>query len=182
VSTLEKQNASLEKQNASLIASSQETQRQYDELVRGLSREVAKGQLQVRQYKNMLSVDLAEQLFFDSGSATLKAGGKDVLKTVGEALKGYENKIIRVVGHTDNVPVAKGQFTSNWELSAARATTVVRFLQEVGVAPERMIAAGRGEYSPVAPNDTPEGRQKNRRIELMLVDQSLADELAKPGK
>jgi chemotaxis protein MotB len=67
-------------------------------------------------------------------------------------------------------------------LSVARATTVVRFLQDVGVTPERMIAAGRGEYSPVAPNDTPEGRQKNRRIEIMVIDQSLADELAKPGK
>jgi chemotaxis protein MotB len=179
VSALQKQNASLEKQNASLIANSQETQKQYDELVRGLSREVAKGRVQVKQYRNMLSMDLAEQIFFDSGSATLKSGGKDVLKTVGEALKGYENKIIRVVGHTDNVPVAKRQFPSNWELSVARATTVVRFLQEVGVAPERMIAAGRGEYNPLAPNDTPEGRQKNRRIELMLIDQRLADEMAK---
>jgi chemotaxis protein MotB len=172
----------LEKQNASLITNSQETQKQYDALVQGLSKEVEKGQLQVRQYRNMLSVDLAEQIFFDSGSATLKEGGKDVLKKVGGALKGYENKIIRVVGHTDNVPVLKSPFPSNWDLSVARATTVVRFLQEVGVPPERMIAAGRGEYNPVAPNDTPEGRQKNRRIEIMLIDQSLADELAKPGK
>ena len=179
VSVLQKHNLSLEKQNASLIANSQETQKQYDELVRGLSREVAKGRVQVKQYRNMLSMDLAEQIFFDSGSATLKSGGKDVLKTVGEALKGYENKIIRVVGHTDNVPVAKSQFPSNWELSVARAATVVRFLQEVGVAPERMIAAGRGEYDPLAPNDTPEGRQKNRRIELMLIDQRLADEMAR---
>jgi chemotaxis protein MotB len=171
---------SLEQEKASLLAASQQTQKQYDALVQGLSKEVEKGQLQVRQYKNMLSVDLAEQIFFDSGRATLKAGGKDVLKKVGEALKGYENKIIRVVGHTDNVPVAKSlrtTFPSNWELSVARATNVVRFLQDVGVPPERMIAAGRGEYDPVAPNDTPEGRQKNRRIEIMLIDQSLASEL-----
>jgi chemotaxis protein MotB len=171
-----------EKQKASLATASEQQQKQYDALVQGLSKEVEKGQLQVRQYRNMLSVDLAEQIFFDSGSAALKAGGKDVLKTVGGALKGYENKIIRVVGHTDNVPVSKSQFASNWELSVARATTVVRFLQEVGVPPERMIAAGRGEYNPVAPNDTPEGRQKNRRIEIMLIDQSLADELARPDK
>ncbi len=78
-SALERQNASLEKQNALLIATSQETQKQYDELVRGLSWEVAKVQFQMRQYKHMLSVDLAEQIFFDSGSATLKAGGKEVL-------------------------------------------------------------------------------------------------------
>jgi chemotaxis protein MotB len=130
----------------------------------------------------MLAVDLAEQIFFDSGRATLKAGGKDVLKKVGEALKGYENKIIRVVGHTDNVPVAKSlqsTFPTNWELSVARATNVVRFLQDVGIPPERMVPSGRGEYDPVASNDTAEGRQKNRRIEIMLIDKNLANEMGK---
>jgi chemotaxis protein MotB len=132
----------------------------------------------------MLSVDLAEQIFFDSGRAALKAGGKDVLKKVGEALKAYENKIIRVVGHTDNVPVAKSlqsTYPSNWELSVARATNVVRYLQEVGVPPERMVPSGRGEYDPVAPNDTPEGRQKNRRIEIMLIEKSLESEMTRTG-
>jgi len=150
--------------------------------VKGLASEVEQGQLQVKQYKNMLSVDLAEQIFFDSGRATLKAEGKKVLKKVGEALKGYENKIIRVVGHTDNVPVAKslqGAFPTNWELSVARATNVVRFLQDVGVPPERMVASGRAEYDPVAANDTPEGRQKNRRIEIMLIDKSLVSEMTR---
>jgi chemotaxis protein MotB len=176
---------SLEQEKASLAASSQQSQKQYDELVQNLSKEVEKGELQVKQYKNMLSVDLAEQIFFDSGKATLKKGGKDVLKKVGDALKGYENKIIRVVGHTDNVPVAKAlrkTFPSNWDLSVARATNVVRFLQEVGIPPERMIAAGRAEYDPVAPNDTPEGRQKNRRIEIMLIDKSLASEMTKTDR
>lgn len=189
VSSLEQQNAaaqekvgSLEQEKASMAASSQQSQKQYDELVQNLSKEVEKGELQVKQYKNMLSVDLAEQIFFDSGKATLKKGGKDVLKKVGDALKGYENKIIRVVGHTDNVPVAKSlqkTFPSNWDLSVARATNVVRFLQEVGIPPERMVAAGRAEYDPVAPNDTPEGRQKNRRIEIMLIDKNLVSEMRK---
>jgi chemotaxis protein MotB len=182
IAALQERANACEKQKASLITTSQQTQKQYEALTAGLAKEVEKGQIKVRQYKNMLSVDLAEQVFFDSGSATLKAEGKDVLKKVGESVKGYENKIIRVVGYTDNVPVSKSAFASNWELSVSRATTVVRFLQEVGVAPERMIAAGRGEYNPVAPNDTPEGRQKNRRIEIMLIDQSLADELARPDK
>jgi chemotaxis protein MotB len=182
IAALQDRVSELEKQNDSLVKSTQETKKQYDALVQGLSKEVEKGQLQVRQYRNMLSVDLAEQIFFDSGSATLKEGGKAVLKKVGGALKGYENKIIRVVGHTDNVPVLKSPFPSNWDLSVARAITVVRFLQDAGVPPQRMIAAGRGEYDPVAPNKTPEGRQKNRRIEIMLIDKSLADELARPGK
>jgi chemotaxis protein MotB len=182
--TMEQQVGSLEKEKASLMAASQQQQKQYEALVQGLSQEVEKGQLQVKQYKNMLSVDLAEQIFFDSGKAALKKEGKAVLKKVGEALKGYENKVIRVVGHTDNVPVAKSlqaTFPSNWELSVARATTVVRFLQEVGIPPERMIPSGRGEYDPVAPNDTPEGRQKNRRIEIMLIEKSLASEMSKPA-
>ncbi len=180
----QQQVSSLEQEKASLMASSQQTQKQYEALVQDLSKEVEKGELQVKQYKNMLSVDLAEQIFFDSGRATLKKGGKDVLKKVGDALKGYENKIIRVVGHTDNVPVAKSlqaTFPSNWELSVARATNVVRFLQEVGVPPERMVPSGRSEYDPVAPNDTPEGRQKNRRIEIMLIDKSLASEMTRTG-
>ncbi len=177
----QQQVAALEQQKASLMASSQQQQQQYDALVQNLSREVEKGQLQVKQYKNMLAVDLAEQIFFDSGKATLKKGGKEVLKKVGDALKGYENKIIRVVGHTDNVPVAKSlqaTFPTNWELSVARATNVVRYLQEVGVPPERMIPSGRAQYDPVASNDTPEGRQKNRRIEIMLIDKSLVSEMS----
>ncbi len=182
--SMQEQVGFLEQQKAALLAASQQRQQQYDALVKDLSKEVEKGQLQVRQYKDMLTVDLAEQIFFDSGRATLKAGGKEVLKKVGAALKGYQDKIIRVVGYTDNVPVAKslqGKFPTNWELSVARATNVVRFLQDVGVPPERMVASGRGEYDPVASNDTPEGRQKNRRIEIMLIDRSLENEMSKPA-
>ncbi len=83
------------------------------------------------------------------------------------------------------MPIAKATqsiYPTNWELSVARATNVVRFLQDVGIPPERMVAAGRGEYSPIASNDTPEGRQKNRRIEIMLIDQGLAEELSKSQK
>lgn len=179
--TLQEQIAALEKAKQALEASSQQNQAQYDALVKKLSAEVEQGQLQVRQYKNMLSVDVAEKIFFDSGRAELKESGKEVLAKVGEALKSYNDKVIRVVGYTDNVPIAKSMqriFPSNWELSVARATNVVRFLQGAGVPPERMVAAGRGEYSPIAENDTPEGRQKNRRIEIMLIEQAAADELA----
>ena len=107
------------------------------------------------------------------------------MKTVGEALKGYENKVIRVVGHTDNVQIAKSlqkTFPTNWELSVARATTVVRFLQEVGISPDSLIASGRGEYEPLASNDTEEGRKQNRRIEIILIDKSLTKEMEKSIK
>ena len=191
---LQSQRAALEKQQADLRAEVENLQRQksqletanvqtksqYDGLIQNLNAEVQKGQLQVRQYKDMLTVEVAEQLFFDSGKATLKDTGKEVLKKVGEALKGYEDKIVRVVGHTDNVPIGKSmqsQFASNWELSSARATTVVRALEAAGVPPDRLAASGRAEYSPVASNDDPDGRKRNRRIEITLIDKNLAQEL-----
>ncbi len=183
ITKLQEEIAALERQKTALQTTSEQRQAQYDALVQKLSAEVKQGQLQVRQYQNMLSVDVAEQIFFDSGRAALKESGKVVLKKVGEALKSYENKIIRVVGYTDNVPIAKTLqqvYPTNWELSVARATNVVRYLQDVGIEPERMVASGRGEYAPVASNDTAEGRQKNRRIAIMLIDQSLAEELSKP--
>ena len=172
---------SLEQEKSQLQAAGQQKQTQYDALVANLTDEVKKGELQVRQYRDMLTVDVAEQLFFDSGRADLKDTGKAVLKKVGEAVKGYEDKVIRVVGHTDNVPIKTKAFPSNWELSVARATTVVRYLQEVGVPPERMVASGRAEYQPVSDNDTADGRKKNRRIEITLIDRKLVEE-AGPGK
>ncbi len=178
---LRRQIDALEQQKAQLLTASQQTLSQYDSLVRNLTEEVKKGELQVRQYKDMLTVDVAEQLFFDSGRANLKDTGKAVLKKVGEALKGYDDKVIRIVGHTDNVPITKSLqkvFPSNWELSVARATTVVRYLQEVGIPPERMVASGRAEYQPIAENDSAEGRKKNRRIEITLIDRNAAQEAA----
>jgi len=167
----------LARQKAQLEAANQQSKSQYDGLVRNLTEEVKKGELQVRQYKDMLTVEVAEQLFFDSGRAALKESGKAVLSKVGEALKGYPDKVIRVVGHTDNVPISTAQFPSNWELSAARATTVVRFLQAAGVPPDRLVSSGRAEYSPVSANDDADGRRKNRRIEITLIDRNLAQEV-----
>ncbi|MBL8023001.1 MAG: OmpA family protein [Elusimicrobia bacterium] len=156
----------------------------YNELVSRLSSEVNEGKLQVRKFKDMLSVDVAEKIFFASGSASLKKEGEAVLLKVGEALANFSDKNIRVVGHTDNVPVSKrSPFSSNWELSVMRATTVVRFLQEKAhLSPESLIASGQGEYQPIASNETAEGRQKNRRIEIMLLDKSLVEAIEKSSE
>lgn len=173
---LRARNEALEGERMKLLEASKQSQAQYDSLARELNQEVQKGQLQVRQYKDMLTVDVAEQLFFDSGRATLKETGKAVLKKVADAIKPYDDKAIRVVGHTDNVPISgalQKTYASNWELSAARATTVVRFLQESGIEPERLVATGRAEYAPIAENDSSEGRQKNRRIEITLINKNL---------
>jgi chemotaxis protein MotB len=174
---LQQANTDLAKEKEDLQKAKSDTTSQYDSLVNQLQQEVQEGQLKVTQYKNMLTVDVAEKIFFDSGSAKLKKTGKAVLKKVADALKNYKDKAILVVGHTDAVPVSKSFqdiFPSNWELSALRATNVVHFLQdEGGIEPERLIASGRSQYSPVAPNDTAEGRKKNRRIEISLIDKSL---------
>jgi chemotaxis protein MotB len=172
IDRLNTQTASLTAERDSLQKTHEQTVSQYDAVVSELSQEVEKGNLQVRQYKNMLTVDVAEQIFFDTGSYTLKKSGQEVLKKVGDAMANYPDKAIRVVGHTDNVPFKSGKW-SNWELSVMRATTVLRFLQDVSkIEPQRLVAAGRSEFDPVASNDTPEGRQKNRRIEITLLDKS----------
>ena len=173
---LESQKKSLSDERDAMKKTHEQTVTQYDAVVGKLSQEVNKGNVQIRQYKNMLTVDVAEKIFFDLGSATIKPSGQVVLKKVGDALAAYQDKVIRVVGHTDNVPL-KGRIT-NWELSAMRATHVVRFLQdECKLDPHRLVATGRSEYQPVAANDSPEGRQKNRRIEITIMDKNLADSM-----
>jgi len=177
------QAALLAAQQDSLRAAQEQTVTKYDEVVKQLSSEVQSGNLKITQYKNMLTVDVAEKLFFASGSASLKQSGQDVLHKVSDAISGYPAKIIRVVGHTDSVALNKNaRFASNWDLSVMRATNVVRFLQDqCHIAPERLIAAGRGPYQPVADNSTPEGRQKNRRIEIMLIDKGMVDSMGGPA-
>jgi chemotaxis protein MotB len=177
-SELEKATQELADQKKALEAGQQESTKAYENLVGDLKQELSDGMVKITQYKNKLSVDVAEKIFFNSGKAAIKESGREVLRRVGNALKGIKDKQIRVEGHTDNVPVAKNYqqiFPTNWELSVIRATNVVRFLQdEVGIAPELLMAVGHGEYQPIAPNDTADGRKKNRRIEILLQDKEAA--------
>jgi chemotaxis protein MotB len=161
-----------EKEKADLLAREQQNKATYDQLMSQLKKEVSEGQVAIQQYEDKLTVNVAEKIFFDSGSAELKPGGKELLKKFGRIVKGLSDKWIRVEGHTDNVPIAKPlqpTYPTNWELSAARAITVVRFLQEhAGVPPKMLMAAAFGQYQPIAPNDTAANKQKNRRIEIVL--------------
>jgi chemotaxis protein MotB len=167
----------MEKEKADLLAREQQTKVTYDQLMAQLQKEVSEGQVAIQQYEDKLTVNVAEKIFFDSGRATLKPGGKEVLKRLGGVIKGLTDKVVRVEGHTDNVPIAKPLrriYPTNWELSAARATTVVRFLQEsAGVPPQMLVAAAYSEYHPIVPNDTPENKQKNRRIEIALQNKDV---------
>lgn len=114
-------------------------------------------------------VSLSEQLLFPSGSAAVEPKGREALAQLAKVMTGNAEISMMVEGHTDNVPIKKGRFTDNWDLSTARATSIVRILQEAGLPPQRVTAAGRGEYMPVADNSTPEGRQRNRRTEIILI-------------
>jgi chemotaxis protein MotB len=145
----------------------------YDQLVGNLKDEIQAGQVKITQLAGRLSVNMVDKILFDSGEAVIKTDGQKVLQHVGEVLAKMADKDIRIEGHTDDIPISpslKDRFASNWELSTARATAVVRYLQDkTGIPPERLIAAGYGQYHPIAPNDTPAGREQNRRIEIVLV-------------
>ncbi len=144
----------------------------YDSLVGQMKKEIAAGQVQITQLKDRLTVNMVEKVLFDSGSAVIKKNGRKVLDRVAGILKNVKDQQIKVEGHTDNVPIGAAltsQFPTNWELSTARATTVVRYLQDQGVDPALLSAEGYAEYRPVASNDTEEGRAKNRRIEIVLI-------------
>jgi len=153
----------------------QRLQQTYDELVAGMKSEIEDGKIKITQMADRLSVRLVDRILFPSGEAGITAEGVKVLQRVGNVLKTTQNKIIRVEGHTDNVPISsrlEKEFPTNWELSMARASNVVRFLQEkVGIEPTRLQAVGLSEYQPVAPNETASGRSQNRRIEIALLPQ-----------
>jgi chemotaxis protein MotB len=143
-----------------------------DELVSELQQEIADRQVQVERIRDRLRLDLVDEILFDSGRATLNPAGVDVLTKVGAVLKRAQGRSVEVQGHTDDRPIRGAlseRFPSNWELSAARATNVVRFLQdEAGLDPGRLSATGYAEHQPRASNETPEGRRQNRRIEILL--------------
>jgi chemotaxis protein MotB len=148
----------------------------YDTLVADMKKEIDEGQIKITRMADRLSVSMVDRILFPSGEAEITPAGLKILERVGKVLKNTKNKIIRVEGHTDNVaikPLLQKQFPTNWELSAARATNVVRFLQEkVGVDPARLQAIGMSEYHPVASNATVAGQSLNRRIEINLMPET----------
>ena len=144
----------------------------YKELNQQLEAEVKSDQVQIQQLQNQLKVILVDQILFPEGGWELGWKGKETLDKIIPTLKKLKNERINVEGYTDNVPIGpelRSRFPSNWELSTARATNVVRFLESKGVNPNLLSATGFGDTRPVASNDTREGRAKNRRIEIVLV-------------
>jgi len=146
------------------------TQRQMEDQMRATlqSKDVTISELQGK-----LTVNILDRVLFASGEAELKPEGENVLGQLASVLTQHTNRQVYVIGHTDNVPIRASVFSrysSNWELSTARATSALRYLVEkAGVAPTRMAAVGYGEFHPIADNTSAEGRAKNRRIAIVIV-------------
>lgn len=144
----------------------------YEDLLSEMQNEIAQGQIAVTELKGKLTVDVVDKILFDSGQTEIRQGGLDVLKRVVEILITVTDKVIRVEGHTDSIPIAGAlakKYPTNWELSAARALNVTRYLEKRGIDPSLLSAVAFGEHQPIAENDTPEGRAKNRRIAIILL-------------
>ena len=145
----------------------------YLEMAKKMESEIKKGTISLRQSGDRIILNVSDKILFDSGKTEVKQEGLEVLERVAEVIKKATDKEVRIEGHTDNAKISgrlKEKYPTNWELSAARATNVARYLVEKGgLDPANIYAAGYGEYRPIVPNDTPEGKAKNRRIEITLL-------------
>lgn len=140
------------------------------ELEKVLAPEIRKHVVDVKARREGLVVSLREIGFYESGSATLRASSKDAIDRLAAILK-TRTETLRIEGHTDNVPIHNVRFDSNWELSTARASDLIKlFILHYDFPPARLSAAGFAEYHPVAPNDTAEGRARNRRVDIVILN------------
>lgn len=141
----------------------------YEEVIGRFRSLIDAGRLSVAIDRGRMVIQLPQDILFESGSATLGADGRTTLAEVATVLADIDDRSFQVEGHTDDVPIATARFPSNWELSTARALSVVRLLVDRGVAPGTLSGAGYGEYRPVSDNESPEGRRRNRRIEIVML-------------
>jgi len=170
-------NLSQQDQKVAQLAEAQMKQMKstHDTLISELKDQIQKQEVSIKEFQESLSLNFVDRILFEFGKADLTPEGEKVLKKVGEALKNIKGKKIRVTGHTDPVPIRPDylyKFPSNWELSSARAASVVRYFQEkIDLDPKEMEAVGRSFYQPEASNETKEGCARNRRVEILIAPQ-----------
>jgi len=138
------------------------------ELDTRLQKWVKKGMIAVKGNEKWLEIEIKSSLLFNSGNAVLSVAAAEVLSELTSVIKATSNPLY-VSGYTDNVPISSNRYPTNWELSTARAASVVRLFAQSGINPARMGAIGYGEYRPVAANDSPENRQRNRRVVIRIM-------------
>lgn len=143
---------------------------QFRDLAARFQKMIDAGKLHVTIRDGRMLIELPNDVLFDSAKTKVKPAGRAAIVEVAKVLASMPGRRFQVAGHTDNVKLARtSRFASNWELSTARAVEVVKLLIDGGMAPESLSAAGYGEFAPAGSNDTPEGRARNRRIEIALV-------------
>jgi chemotaxis protein MotB len=145
----------------------------YQELEAKMKEEIAKGDVRLSQAGGRIKVDLVDEILFAVGEADVTERGGEVLSRVGAVLAAVQDRKIQVSGHTDDLPISdrlRDRYPTNWELAGARATNVVRYLEEKANVPgRRLVAAAYGPWEPISSNRTPSGRARNRRIEIVLT-------------
>lgn len=163
--------ANLQDENQRLANEKSELERAKNELESRLRGEINNDQVKVEMGDRGLVITFLAEVLFDSGKAKLKSASLDTLSKVAGVLNSTVRDLnIGIEGHTDNVPITKSSWKSNWELSTARALSVLHYLvTDQSIDPNRLSATGYGEYRPVADNATSEGRQKNRRVEIVVI-------------
>jgi len=144
-------------------------------LSNNLSPMISDGKIRVSQNNRGLRIDINDSLLFASGSAELEGTAKEILSEIAELIE-MNNHAIQVEGHTDNTPIHNATFFSNWELSAVRATSVVRMFSSLGIADARLSALGFGSTQPISDNNNPLGRAKNRHVSVMILYDSIGAE------
>ena len=169
IAQLEGQIADLEQENQ---ADKAQIAQLNEELANALSEYETKEQVWREEKDSYTIVSVSDAVLFKSGSTKLSASGRDVVDKIAQVAENHPDREIRVEGHTDNKGILTPYLTkypSNWELAAHRACAVVHYMvQKKGIDPKRMSAAGYGEFQPIAENDTPEGRAKNRRVVIVI--------------
>ncbi|HVO57237.1 MAG TPA: flagellar motor protein MotB [Dongiaceae bacterium] len=140
------------------------------ELEKVLAPEIQKKLVDVKAHREGLVISLHEVGFYESGSASLRPSSRDALDRLAAILE-KRTESLRIEGHTDNQPIHNRRFASNWELSTSRASELIRlFVEHYGISPQRLSAAGYAEFHPVAANDTAEGRARNRRVDIVILN------------
>jgi chemotaxis protein MotB len=156
-------------QLAAIEAEIRERNRIYEEVLGRFRSLIDSGRLSVSIVQGRMVINLPQDILFGSGSADLGRDGRETLSEIASVLTEFGDRRFQVEGHTDDDPISTAQFPSNWELSAARALSVVKLLVDRGVSPELVSGAGYGEFQPVATNETEEGQRLNRRIEIVML-------------
>ncbi len=156
------------------LAEAQQLQDTEDLMRQRLQQELSDKQVKLEMAEKGLVLTLLTEVLFDSGKSKVRTAAEPTLEKIGSVIREKAaDREIGIEGHTDNEPIKRSGWKSNWELSTGRATSVLHELEQFGVDPHRLVATGYGEYRPVTSNDSTEGRQQNRRVEIVILPKKL---------